>query len=291
MNNILTIRKPKRPAPLVLDSPHSGTAYPADFEYACAFGHLQYTEDRFIDELFSSAPDHGAALLLAHFPRSYIDPNRAADDIDPALLDGDWPGGQINPTSRSNAGIGLIRRLVKPGIPVYERKLPPEEIQRRLEQYYHPYHNALEALINETHYAFGQVYHINCHSMPASTAVPKRPTALMGYRAKSSDFVLGNRDAATCSAEFTHALRNFIKGLGYSVTINDPFKGVEIIERHSDPARGRHSIQLEINKALYMNEETFEKSKNYNALKGDIEKLVTFCAGYARAQLTDLAAD
>ena len=295
MKDILSIEKPqkgnKRPSPVVFDSPHSGTIYPADFNYACSFDDLQATEDKYVDALFASVPEHGGTLLLAHFPRCYIDTNRSVDDIDPGLLAEKWPYGEINPTSRSDAGIGLIRRLVKPGVPVYDQDLSPETIKHRIEAYYTPYHAALEKLIDETHYSFGQIYHINCHSMPDSTAVPKQPTALMGYRVKPVDFVLGNLDGTSCEIGFTHALRDFIKDMGYSVTINDPFKGVELISRYADPARGRHSLQLEINKALYMNEETFEKNKNYTTLKADIEKLIAFCAEYAQAQPTDLAAD
>ncbi len=291
MSEIFSVFRPQNMLPIIYDSPHSGTHYPEDFNYACDLHILRSAEDTYVDDLFAGASNHGAALLTAHFPRSYIDVNRAADDIDPNLLEHDWPGGNINPTSRSDAGIGLLRRLVKPGAPVYDRTLSPQEIQHRIKNYYHPYHNALAQLIDEAHYRYGKVWHINCHSMPASSATPKRAIGLVGYEGKPCDFVLGNRDGTSCDIGFTHALRNFLKKLGYVVGINDPFKGVELIKRYSNPARGRHSIQLEINKALYMNEETFEKNSNYDTLRRDIEKLMEFIATYTRAQLTDLAAD
>lgn len=296
MTDVLTIVKPSRCSkavlPLIFDSPHSGNTYPDDFNHTCMGADLKRTEDNYVDDLFAGAPAHGASLLLAHFPRVYIDVNRAADDIDPALIDGDWPGPEpIVPSARSDAGIGLIRRLIKPGMPVYNRTLSAEEIRTRLDKYYHPYHNALENLINDAHYNFGQVLHVNCHSMPAQTAYPKRQIALAGNAPLPSDFVIGNRDGTTAGREITHMIRDHLKNIGYRVTINDPFKGVEIIRRHSNPARNIHSVQLEINKALYMDEENGEKSANYTALKTDIDELIVQCAAFIKDRLQEMAAD
>jgi len=290
MDKIFTISKPDNPLPLIFDSPHSGAHYPEDFDYACSFALLERAEDKYVDELFSCAPDYGGALLCALFPRSYIDVNRAECDIDPDLLEEEYPEA-INPTARSDAGIGLIRRLVKPGVPVYERDLSTREVQRRIETCYHPYHDALQRLIDEAHYNFGKIWHINCHSMPSSSARPRQAIGIIGSRSKAVDFCLGDRDGTSCSKEFTHSLRDFLKSMGYSVTINDPFKGVELVARHSQPARGRHSLQLEINKALYMDEEKNTKSVGYDALQGNIQKLIAFCADYVESQLVDLAAD
>ncbi len=289
---ILSLSKPQTPLPLVFDSPHSGTRYPDDFGYACDFKILEAAEDKHVDDLFAAATAHGATFLAAHFPRSYIDPNRAATDIDTELLDEDWTGPfKINPSSRAHAGIGLIRRLVKPGIPVYNRALSSEEIVARIEKCYRPYHSALEKLIKEAHYNFGQVWHINCHSMPAASAYPKRSIGLVGNKAKPADFVLGDRDGTSCSHSFTLELRDFIKTLGYTVSVNDPFKGVELVAKYSAPAQGYHSLQIEINKSLYMNEETGEKTKNYSVLKGDVEKVIHFCSTFVESKLVNLAAD
>ncbi len=290
---VLSIKEPKsNPLPLIFDSPHSGHDYPKDFDYACDFEILENAEDKFVDDLFAGAPDHGAHLLLAHFPRSYIDVNRSCSDIDRELLSEDWTGiSPIAPTSRSDAGIGLIRRLVKPGIPVYNRPLTSEEITARIEKYYRPYHEQLADLIEDAHYNFGQVFHINCHSMPQSSAYPKRSIGLIGNTAKPSDFVLGDRDGTSCDPNFTRHLKDFIKDLGYTVTINDPFKGVELVERYSNPTRGYNSIQIEINKSLYMDEETNKKNNNYNALKDDLDKMIHFIATHIQSRLIPLAAD
>lgn len=290
MNKIFSLIEPEKPLPLIFDSPHSGHAYPEDFKYICDLKDLRKSEDAFVDDLFSAAPDHGGTLLSALFPRSYIDVNRAIDDIDPQVIDGQWPE-PINPTARSNAGIGLIWRLARPGIPIYDAPLSVGEAQARIAKSYTKYHLALEKTIQDAYYNFGQVWHINCHSMPASSAYPKRPMSAASRAPVATDFCLGNRDGTSCSLDFTRQVRAFLQGLGYSVTLNDPFKGVELIQRHSDPLRGKHALQIEINRALYMNEETGEKNNNYKVLKANIEKLIQFCAAYVTANLQSQAAD
>ena len=294
MDHILKVKTSKQPLPLVFDSPHSGTLYPENFDYACAFEELEQAEDRYVDDLFSCVTDFGGTLLTAEFPRSFIDVNRSADDIDIDLIDGFWPEdkyGPIDPSSRSDAGIGLIRRLVRPGIPVYNRNLTPEEIHARIKTYYHPYHTKLEELIEEAHYNFGEVWHINCHSMPSSSARPRMPMGIRNFQARNADFVIGDRDGTTCDLDFRKSIADYLKSLGYHVSINDPFKGVELVQRYSNPARGRHSVQIEINKSLYMNELTGERSKNYDNLKTDIARLSAFIANYANARLIPKAAD
>ncbi len=295
MTHIYSIHKPEKDLPLIFDSPHSGQDYPADFAYICSRADLERAEDKYVDDLFSCAPSYGGTLLLAHFPRSYIDVNRAIDDIDLDLIEGGhWPAdlyGPIAPSARSDAGIGLIRRLIRPGVPLYGAKLSAEMVHQRINDYYIPYHKKLEELIETAHFNFGESWHINCHSMPDSSARPRMPVAINGLHARNADFVIGDRDGSTASLHFTHALRDFLKGLGYTVTINDPYKGVELIRRYSNPARGRHSVQIEINKALYMNEETREKTRYYNELKDNIQKMVDFVSTYASAQLIPRAAD
>jgi N-formylglutamate deformylase len=274
--------------PLIFDSPHSGAHYPRNFYFTCPFALLERAEDKYVDELFANAPQYGAHLLAALFPRSYIDVNRAEDDIDHELLEEIWPE-ESNPSARSFAGIGLVRRLVNPGTPVYSTPLSVEEVQHRIETYYRPYHAALGQLIDDAHCRFGQVVHINCHSMPSQSTSPAamlRPTPF-----RMPDFVLGDRNGTTCDLSLTHGVRDFLKGLGYSVAINDPYKGVECVRRYAAPAMGRHSLQIEINKALYMNEETCEKHKGFNLLQENLNLLMQYLADYTHALQTPLAAD
>lgn len=291
----------ENPLPLVFDSPHSGTHYPDDFGTICSADTLTKAEDKHVEDLFAAAPDHGACLLSALFPRTYIDVNRAIDDIDPKLLSTEWPEScdildGIAPSNRSHAGIGLIRRLIRPGEPVYNRQLSPTEIKSRIETYYTPYHDVLEKMIEGAHYNFGQVWHVNCHSMPSSSASYNAQNTQSNNLNRANpfilpDFVLGDRDGTSCDLDFTHALRDLLKDFGYKVAINNPYKGVELVERHSSPATGRHSIQIEINRALYLNEDTYEKSKNYENLKADITNLIAFTANYVQSNLTAIAAD
>ena len=296
MKKILKIETPQTPLPLVLDSPHSGHDYPADFLDNARFtaDALRKYEDNYIDDIFSGAPKLGAAFLCALFPRTYIDPNRAIDDIDPELLAAPWPEdkyGLINPTIRSKNGHGIIRRLLSEDIELHKRKLSTAEIMHRITEYYAPYHNALADLLDRAHKDFGAVWHINCHSMPSRSAIPNTPLKLIGNTRAPVDFCIGDRSGTTSGKDFTHMLRDFLKAKGYRVSINDPYQGVELVQRYSDPLRGRHSVQLEINKALYMNERTDEKTSGYDALKRDMNDLVAHTADYIEAKLVPLAAD
>lgn len=294
MKHVFSVIKPESNiSPLVCDSPHSGSLYPADFNFSCDLEVLKQAEDNFVDDLIADAPHFGANLLVAHFPRSYIDTNRAICDIDPDILEEPWPY-DTNPSSRCAAGFGLIRRLVRPGIAVYERKLSVEEVYSRIQNYYKPYHKALEELIQSTHYNFGQCWHINFHSMPYNSAFPKSPIAKSRpslLKPKAVDFCLGNRDGYTCSREFLQDLRSYISSLGFKVSLNDPFKGVELIKAYSQPQKNIHSLQLEINKSLYMDEKTLSKRDDFQDFKAEINKIIVFCAEYSKNMSQPLAAD
>jgi N-formylglutamate amidohydrolase len=291
MDGVYRIAGPENhPAlPLIFDSPHSGRAYPPEFNFSCDPEALQRAEDNEVDLLFDAAPAAGATLLCAEFPRTFIDVNRQEDDLDPELLGEPLPPG-IRPGSRSSAGIGLVRRLVRPGLPLYNRKLGMNEVRHRIENYYRPYHEALGALIEDAHYNFGVVWHINCHSMPSNSAAPLNPPGTLGITGHP-DFVLGDRDGTSCDPAFTYALRDFLKTLGYRVALNNPYKGVELVRRHGRPQTGHNSLQIEIGKALYWNEFRNRRNRNYNDLKTDIGKLVAFCASWAEGSLTAVAAD
>ncbi|NCC21308.1 MAG: N-formylglutamate amidohydrolase [Alphaproteobacteria bacterium] len=279
---------PSSPLPLIFDSPHSGRTYPKDFHYTCQSAIIEKAEDRYVDRLFEHVTEYGATLLSALFPRSYIDVNRAEDDIDPAVISEPWPG-KINPTQRSETGIGLIRRLVSPGLPVYDRPLSPAEVQARIERYYRPYHSELERLIVQAHGVFGQVWHINCHSMPSRSKVPGK--FYTDRHGKLPDFVIGDRSGTSAEREFTLSVMMFLKDTGYSVSLNEPYQGVELVRRYSNPALGRHSLQIEVNRALYLDEITNELHDGFDETVVNLRKLTQFCAGYVSANLTQMAAD
>ncbi|MEP6941640.1 MAG: N-formylglutamate amidohydrolase [Betaproteobacteria bacterium] len=253
---------------LVLDSPHSGTEYPDDFEHAPPRLLVRQAEDTHVAELYAAAPVVGATLIEALFPRAYIDPNRHESDIDPALLDASWPG-PVTLSRKTEQGIGLVWRLSHGGAPMYARKLTVAEVQGRITRCYAPYHRALAEVLDLRHRQFGAVWHINCHSMPAVGDVMADDPG----RARA-EFVLGDRDQTTCAPAFTRFVADALSRMGYAVAINDPYKGVELVRRHGRPGEGRHSLQIEINRRLYMNEMTLEKHAGFGALQANLTRLL-----------------
>ncbi len=263
--------------PLVLDSPHSGYRFPADFG-ACADVHaLRDGEDCFIDMLYLPATERGVPLLAAQFPRTYLDPNRHAQDIDLELLqDGCWPDA-YQPSGKARLGKALIWRTVGEGQPIYDRKLSVEEVRARVQRYHQPYHAALRGLIDAAHAAFGVSVHLNCHSMNAMSGA----LGVAGPGVVHADVVLGDRDGSTCDPALTGFVRTMLSARGYDVKVNDPFKGVELVRAYSDPAAGRHSLQIEVNKRLYMNEVTRERHSGFERLQADLMDLVdALCRRY-----------
>jgi N-formylglutamate deformylase len=260
-----------RPGPShwVLDSPHSGVTYPADFDFACDLATLRRAEDTHVEKLYAFATQLGASWIEAHFPRSYLDANRDTTEIDPALLASPWPG-SISDSAKVKLGKGLIWRLTDEGLPIYQRFLSVQEVQNRITQCWVPYHAAVESAINAAHAAHGRVIHINCHSMPSVAAAAA--TQFPGEA--HPDFVLGNRDHSTSSPELLEKIRATLAAKGYSVALNHPYKGVELVRRYSKPAQNRHSIQVEINRALYMNEQTLEIHDGFAKLQADLQDML-----------------
>jgi N-formylglutamate deformylase len=272
--NVLIRHDPATEAvPVIFDSPHSGAVYPADFDFAAPLAVMRRAEDAFVDELFESAPSHGASLLAALFPRSYVDPNRHEHDVDPKLLAEPWPD-PVVASDHGRRGLGVVRRLVRSTVPVYDRRLTVAEVQARLSLYHQPYHRELQSMVDAAHAAFGAVWHVNCHSM--------KSTAKGHLRA---DFVLGDRHGTTCEGEFVELVATTLRDLGYSVALNHPFKGAELVARHGDPAAGRHSLQIEINRGLYMDEERIERSVGFAQLQADIDRLIAATTRFARASI------
>jgi len=235
-----------------------------------------------VDELYSGAPAVGATLVAARFPRSYIDPNRSLLDIDASLLDAAWPGPAI-PSRKTELGIGLIWRILDNGQPIYSRKLSVEEVRNRIVRYHQPYQKAVKEALDHAYAHFGAVWHLNCHSMPAvsssiSEEGPGKPRA---------DFVLGDRDATTCEPGFTSLVGDTLRAMGYDVKVNDPYKGVELVRAFSDPKSGRHSLQIEVNRRLYMDEKSRARTDAFGELKANLDKLLAEIARYAAERSHD----
>ena len=267
---VLIIHGPRPAArPLVLDSPHSGFRMPADFGSIRSAAELRDGEDCFIDELWLPAAARGVPLLAAQFPRTYLDPNRHAGDIDLDLLAEPWPLPHV-PSGKARIGKALIWRTLDDGRPLYDRHLGVAEVQRRIAQYHRPYHQALQALLDDARARFGAVWHINCHSMNAVSGVMGEG----GAGIPRADVVLGDRDGTSCAPEFTAFVRELLSGCGYEVKVNDPFKGVELVRAYANPAAGRHSLQLEVNKRLYMDGATLQKHAGFETLQGHLMQLV-----------------
>ncbi len=247
---------------LVFDSPHSGCRYPDDFDYACELASLRRAEDTHVEKLFDFAPLLDVTLLQAHFPRSYLDANRAVDEIDEALLCEPWDA-PVQATPKVRLGKGLAWRLTDEGEPIYRRRLRPSELRHRIEHCWRPYHATLAHALNTAHARHGYCVHLNCHSMPSVAA--SHATEFPGE--VHPDFVVGDRDGSTADPTLSAWLVDFLSRRGWKVSHNHPYKGVELVKRSGDPAHGRHSIQLEINRRLYMDEQTLELNEGYPSLK------------------------
>jgi N-formylglutamate deformylase len=259
---------------LLLDSPHSGTHYPADFAAALAstltHAQLREAEDTHVDALFMPWTQLGATLIAAQFPRSYIDPNRAADDIDAALLQAPWQGASA-PSAKSALGKGLIWRCLDDGTLLYAGKLTQAQCQQRIEQYWQPYWQALRQQAQRLYTVHGKLYHINCHSMPSRAAAFS--TGVKNTNQEHPDFVVGDRDGSTCGSSYAQCVIEFLRARGYSAAYNDPYKGVEIVRVLGQPAQARHSLQLEVNRKLYMHEDTRALHAGFETLQAVLSAL------------------
>jgi N-formylglutamate amidohydrolase len=270
------IHGPVARVPLVLDSPHSGCEFPADFGAVLSESDLREGEDCFVDELYLPATELGAALLAARFPRTYLDPNRHRGDVDLDLIEGGhWPHDYV-PSGKHRIGKALIWRTLDDGRAIYGRKLAVDEVVARIERCHAPYHRALVELLEAAHARFGVVYHLNCHSMPAIGGEQSEG----GAGQVRADFVLGDRDGTSCDPAFTEFVRATIASLGYRVAVNDPYKGVELVRAYSNPRAGRHSLQVEINKRLYLDEATRTKHAGFDRLQRDLLRLVEAIRDY-----------
>lgn len=257
------------PSPLVLDSPHSYRHWPADAQAANVSPSALWSSwDAYLDELWSEAAQGRAPVLAACFHRACIDANRARDDIDPALIAGNWAQ-PLKPSEKSRVGMGLIRMYALPGMPMYDSPLSIDEIDLRLTRYYDPYHAELQRLIKTAHAQHGFNCHIDCHSMKSVGNAMNIDNGQL-----RPDVVVGDRDHSTAHPALTQFIAQQLQDAGLRVQINFPYKGAELVRRYGEPAIGHHSVQIEINRALYMNESICEKNAGYPILQEQLTGLV-----------------
>lgn len=261
--------------PLVFASPHSGSVYPESLKAASRLTDhaLRKSEDCFVDEIVAAAPGLGAPLIRALFPRVYVDPNREPFELDPAMFEGQLPDYANVRSPRVAAGLGTIARIVADGEPIYREKLPVAEAMRRISTCYRPYHAALAALIEETRRRFGFAILVDCHSMP-STGLSPIGSGRGSQKNGRIDTVLGDCFGTACSPAVTERCEALLSGLGYSVVRNHPYAGGYTTRHYGRPREGVHAIQIEINRALYMDEDSFERRPYFGRLADHLTELV-----------------
>ena len=256
--------------PLVLDSPHSGSDYPDDFRPTCGPEDYRRAEDMDVDVLFGAAAELGAVLVAARFPRIYCDANRAVDDLDPHAIAGDV-GMEFNPTAKARLGKGVIWQAVPPlGAALYAEPLHAAVVRRRLDACWHPYHVTLAGVLDDTHARFGRVFHVDCHSMQAVSSAMHEE----GAGKPRADIVISDREGVTCAPAFLEAARTLLVAEGFDVAVNDPYKGAEIVRRYGRPGEGRHSLQLEVNRRLYMDEARLERTAEFAATQNRLSRFL-----------------
>lgn len=255
---------PGQTSPAVFDSPHSGRIYPDSFLRMSRLDALalRRSEDCFVDEMFAAAVDLGCPLLKANFPRAFLDLNREPYELDPAMFADRLPNFANTTSMRVAGGLGTIPRIVSEFEEIYGSRLAFAEVEARIERLYRPYHRALQGLLEDTVAAFGHALLVDCHSMP-STAAPPGPA----FRGKRADVVLGDRYGSTASAALTEALERALAGQGFQVVRNKPYAGGFITQIHGRPHAGVHAIQIEINRALYIDERSLAMTGDFAAVR------------------------
>ncbi len=263
------LTRPERPAtPVVFASPHSGRDYPWSFLRRTVLDEhvIRTSEDAYVDRLFECAPQFGAAFLKAGAPRAFIDLNRSADELDPALIEGARKPGH-NP--RVTSGLGVIPRVVAGGRAIYRGKLSLTEAETRIEKYWRPYHGQLQQLLTEAHELFGEAILVDCHSMPHEAL---DPIARSG--ARRPEVVIGDRFGASASEAVVDRIETAFLNAGLCVVRNAPFAGAYITQHYGRPSRGQHAVQIEIDRSIYMNEHAIRPNANFQAFRNVLRGVV-----------------
>ncbi|MDX3929282.1 MAG: N-formylglutamate amidohydrolase [Shinella sp.] len=272
-NNLFEVLEPiSQRVPLVFNSPHSGRRYPQGFLEQSRLDALSIrrSEDHYVDELFSAATALGAPMLVAHFPRAFLDVNREPYELDPRMFEGSLPPYANISSMRVAGGLGTVPRVVAENMEIYRRRFPVAEALDRVENIYKPYHACLRRLVVRTHVAFGFSVLVDCHSMPGNIRVSSN-----GARA---DFIIGDRYGTSASAELSRTAMHLLEDMGFTVVRNKPYAGGFITEHYGRPARGLHALQIEVNRALYVDEATLEKKPDFALLQESLSQfLAVFC--------------
>ena len=279
VKNVLRIyKRSSASVPIVYDSPHSGIIHPPDFKTTATKPQLKTARDAFVDELILESSNLGVAVLLADFPRTYIDPNRSTAEIDTSMVQGKWAR-EVQITRKLDVGMGLIRKFILPNVPMYPEKLSVAEVENRIKKYWSPYHRALKMLLDEKVAEFDAVFYIDWHSMKS-----KGNQMNIDSGRERPDFVVSDQDGKTSSKKFRDVIIKNLTSQGYEVAVNYPYKGAELIKRHGVPIENRHAVQIEINRRLYMDESSFLKNNSFPVLKDNILKLTERLVYFTKAE-------
>ncbi len=264
---------------VIFASPHSGNIYPAEFLRASQLDEvsIRSSEDAFVDQLFEPAPEYGSPLLVAQAPRAFVDFNRSPDELDPALIEGARRQGQ-NP--RVASGLGVIPRVVANGRAIYSEKLSMTEARLRIDNYWRPYHAALQSLLGETHRSFGEAILIDCHSMPheAMDGVARRS-------GRSPEIVLGDRFGAAAGNEIVDRIESAFSSAGLTVSRNAPFAGAYVAQAYGRPSRHQHAVQIEIDRSVYMDEKSVSRNSNFSAFKAQLGNVIREIVSVGRERM------
>ena len=286
LNSAFQLARPEtRTTSVVFASPHSGRDYPPSFlrQSVLNQNQIRSSEDAFVDLLFESAPRHGAPLLTAHAPRAYLDLNRGPDELDSALIE----GVRRNPHNpRIASGLGVVPRVVANGRAIYRGKISLEAAHQRIARYWRPYHDQLQTLLDESRNTFGEAILIDCHSMPSEAVEHVGPPG-----SARPDIVLGDRFGATAAGEIVERVEAAFASAGLRVARNMPFAGAFITQHYGRPSRRQHALQIEMNRALYMNERRLEPNPNFDAFKSLLENVVAEIAAIGAPEADRLAAE
>lgn len=258
----------RRTSALVIASPHSGRCYPPEFLQMARLrvAALRRSEDCFVDELFSDSRGLGTPFLCALFPRCFVDVNRSPAELDRKMFTGILPVYADTKSKRVHSGMGVIPRLVASGAEIYPQLLPISVARQRLLGHYFPYHKTLRQLLMETREQFGQAILLDCHSMPSQLS--------MGQSEPNFDIVLGDRHGKSCSSYIIDKVEGVLVGQGYTVGRNTPYAGGFVSEYYGHPKHGIDVLQIEISRALYMDERALRRSPGMPRVRANMASLI-----------------